>query len=137
MALNVKDQLVELRLKNKFTQSQIADIIGVVRSTYTYYECGTTTPSIYTLKRLAQVYKVPIDYFIKDDREPSQPLNASGSVVRVSENNILSQLSKEERTAVAYLRLLNSKNRAEVLEMMKQFTKEHTDFDNKSDSSND
>lgn len=125
MALNVKNQLIEMRKKNKFTQQQIADIIGVVRSTYTYYETGKTTPSITILKQLAQVYNIPVDDFIKDDSEPAESYNAPSKAVRISQNNILAQLSEEERTAVAYLRLLNSNDRAEILEMMKQFTREH------------
>ena len=122
----VKNQLSEIRKKHKFTQKDIADIIGVDRTTYTCYETGKTNPSFETLKYLAKVYNVLVDDFIEDDSEPSESHTDRASVVRVSQNNIFAQLSKEERTAVAYLRLLSSKDRAKMLEKMKQFTKEHT-----------
>lgn len=41
----------------------MGDFLGVCRSTYTYYERGTTTPSAPTLYRLSQFYGISPDVF--------------------------------------------------------------------------
>lgn len=59
------DNLKILRNYNNFTQQQIADFLKVTRTTYTKYETGCSTPSIYVLKELADLYNCSLDEFFK------------------------------------------------------------------------
>jgi DNA-binding XRE family transcriptional regulator len=61
MEQKLSDQLRMTRMSCNLTQQQVADRLEIDRSTYTYYETGKTTPSIFTLMKLAEIFQVPID----------------------------------------------------------------------------
>ncbi len=61
MEQKLSDQLRMTRMSRNLTQQQVADKLQIDRSTYTYYETGKTTPSIFTLMKLAEIFQVPID----------------------------------------------------------------------------
>jgi len=54
----------ELRIENNLTQQQIADKIGIKQSTYSGYENGTYYPQLDILDKIANVFKVSIDYLV-------------------------------------------------------------------------
>ena len=43
------------REKKNMTQKEIADIIGVAKSTYSLYESGNREPNVQTIKKIADV----------------------------------------------------------------------------------
>lgn len=47
--------------KTDLSQSQVAKILIIDRSTYTYYELGKIQPDIRALKELAKLYNISID----------------------------------------------------------------------------
>lgn len=70
VALAVK--LRRFRLQAGFSQKNVADILNVSRSTYTYYETGKTTPDPTTLNRIAKIYGVSLEeFFVEDASEES------------------------------------------------------------------
>ena len=66
-------RLIHLRKKNKKTQQDISDIIGVSRPAYTAYEKGTRTPDYKILKTLAGYYGVTTDYLLGNSDIPNIP----------------------------------------------------------------
>lgn len=56
------NRLIELRKNAGFTQEQVADYIGVARSTYAMYEQGNREMDYQLLVKLADLYKVSLDY---------------------------------------------------------------------------
>lgn len=62
--LSFGDRLREFRDRRGVSQQIVADILGMDRSTYAYYESGKTEPSINTLIMLADFYGVTLDYLI-------------------------------------------------------------------------
>ena len=54
-------RLKRFREESGYTQSILANILGVERSTYTYYETGKTTPVIFDLMRLCRLYRISLD----------------------------------------------------------------------------
>ena len=58
------ERLVELRKEKGATQKEVADAIGVARSTYQGYENGKREPSIQIIKALCKYYDVSADYLI-------------------------------------------------------------------------
>lgn len=51
-----------LRTEHKFTQKQLADLLGVAVSAISAYESGNRYPSYDVLIRLSRVFHVSIDY---------------------------------------------------------------------------
>ncbi len=103
----VIERLKSARKACCFTQQQVADLIGVDRSTYAYYELGTTTPSLDKLILLADVFKTDIDWFIGTDIRKnvwSSPENVLSLKQQIKERQ-LGELSKDERKLVGLYRL--------------------------------
>lgn len=53
--------LKTLRTKKGWTQKDVAQLLGVDRTTYAKYEAGSSEPSFEMLKKLTDVYSVPAD----------------------------------------------------------------------------
>lgn len=56
--------LSELRKKQGLTAKKVAKILNIDPSTISYYERGLTEPSIDVLAKLADIYRVSLDYLI-------------------------------------------------------------------------
>ena len=50
-----------IREKFGYTQQQIADVLCIDRSTYSYYETGKTRPDLATLVTLAEIFQTTVD----------------------------------------------------------------------------
>ncbi len=62
-----KDRLKEARLNNNLTQEQIAEKIGVAKSTFTGYEKGNSEPSMLTISRIMNILKVDANFLWQDE----------------------------------------------------------------------
>lgn len=108
-----------LREKCGYTQQQLANVLNVDRSTYSYYESGKTTPDISSLLLLSQVFSISLaDLLGRDDFPPM--LNDSsagrGSSKRVTDNNShIYDLKKEELQLIAFFRACTPEQRDEML----------------------
>ena len=60
------EYLRELRYKKNITMRQVADSVGVAESTICCYETGKRQPSLITVKRLADFYKINWTKFFRD-----------------------------------------------------------------------
>lgn len=56
------ERLKEKRAKKKFTQKDVAELLGISQSTYAYYESGRNEPDLETLKKIADIYETSLDY---------------------------------------------------------------------------
>ena len=61
------DKVRESRELINIPQSELANLVGVSRRTITAYETGEKMPRESTLKKLASVFGVSVDYLIKDE----------------------------------------------------------------------
>jgi transcriptional regulator with XRE-family HTH domain len=68
--IRINERLRELRIKSGYTQSQIAKILNVDRSTYSYYEIGKTTPDVSALITLAKIFNISISELLADESNP-------------------------------------------------------------------
>ena len=70
-----KQQIRMLRRKLDMTQDQVAEHLGLSRSTYAYYETGKTEPNYQTLVKLAKLFDVTVDYLLsgEDGKDASTP----------------------------------------------------------------
>lgn len=60
------DRLRQTRIAQHHTQAEMATMLGIERSSYTYYETGKTQPNLKTLKKLKRILNVSIDYLVGD-----------------------------------------------------------------------
>ncbi|MBR2041745.1 MAG: helix-turn-helix transcriptional regulator [Oscillospiraceae bacterium] len=58
----IATRIKELRVKNGYTQEEVAKKININRTTYAGYEKERTEPSAEVLARLAVLYDVSLDY---------------------------------------------------------------------------
>ncbi len=58
-------KLKELRKKLNISQTEVSNKIGVPQSSYSHFEIGRSEPSIETLIKLADFFKVPIDALVE------------------------------------------------------------------------
>ena len=66
-------RLFELRTKNNLKQEDVAAVLGVARTTYAMYEQGNREMDYELLLRLADHYKVSLDYLFGRSELPIHP----------------------------------------------------------------
>ena len=72
-------RLKELRLTNRYSQKDVATIIGVSPSVISGYETGERTPSAENLLALSYLYKCSTDYILgKTAEKPETVINVEG-----------------------------------------------------------
>ena len=60
-------RLEELRRSHNMTQQKLGDILGLSQQSIHQYEKLTVEPDIYMLKKMADLFLVPVDYLICHD----------------------------------------------------------------------
>lgn len=65
--LQIHEKIVQARVSLGLTQEEVADKLGVPRTTYKGWEIKT--PSIDKVKRIAEALGLPIDYFFAQNGE--------------------------------------------------------------------
>lgn len=119
----LSEQLKIIRKANKFTQQELADAIGIERSTYASYETGRNKPDVILLSKIAKVFGVSSDYILEIDT--TAPLNVEDIPVQYkkkSGNQLVSTLSKEEKSVLAKYRLLSDNKKTELVDFLEKNT---------------
>ena len=60
--INLGKKIKEYRKLNNITQQELANKLGISRSTLSYYENGEVEPNIYTLLKLSEIMNCSMDY---------------------------------------------------------------------------
>ena len=84
--MSIGKNIKEYREKNKMTQKEISDILGVEPGTISKYENGTIEPNIESLKKLAETFNITVDELLKNDNE----------IFDISKIDILSVLKEQK-----------------------------------------
>ena len=72
---NISNKLKELRLENKLTQQELASGLNMKRATYTNYEAARVEMSLDTLNKIANFFKINIDYLLSLDKRKNITYN--------------------------------------------------------------
>lgn len=59
------ERLKEARLKNKYSQEEIAEKLNIARSNISKYENGNLEPNLTLLRDFCKIYKVSADYLLE------------------------------------------------------------------------
>ena len=113
------DRLRTIRLEHRLTQQELADVLGLDRTSYTYYETGKTSPSAVNIIKLAKIYNVTVGYLL--GVEENHPERMRGGLVTLSSGvDPISQLPREERALLMNYRLLNKEDKAEIARIIRE-----------------
>ncbi len=117
------ENLKRLRKSCGFKQEDVAKVLGIDRSAYSYYEGGKTQPSITNLIKIAHMFKVDVDELIGNDKAGQQLEFGSeqGAGYRHDTQpavRTLGECSAEERVLVAWFRQIENKEK--ILELLKE-----------------
>lgn len=69
MKNKIRGILIECRVKNELTQTEVGKIVGKSKTAVASWEQGLSMPDAVTLYRLAQHYGKSIDYMYGDSDE--------------------------------------------------------------------
>jgi len=119
----LKDVLRKIRNENELTQFEVASLLNIDRSTYTYYETGKTNPDIYQLSKIAKIYKVtPNDLLGFDTSGNSSVMlsDKSSMLKKSSSEGGITALSTDEKKLVYFFRLMSGKEKEELLADLKE-----------------
>ncbi len=116
----VKQMLKKVRKEHRLTQEDVAKILGIDRTTYTFYETGKTSPSITTLVTLSNLYNCTVGYLAGvEDNNPR--FKRKQTEISASDPDPIARLSKEEQLAVMYFRLVPDEKIDEVIDVIRSY----------------
>ncbi len=70
--LNFPTKLKETRIKNKYSQKQVAEGIGISETLYQKYEYGKTKPAYDVIIKLCNYFNVSADYLLGLSDDPTR-----------------------------------------------------------------
>ena len=89
----IGEKIRKIRVDRRLTQKAFADRIAVNVSYIGPLEKGIKTPSIHTLDRIAQAFRLPVSYFFLDDDDPEESESSTLYKLRA----LLNSRTEEER----------------------------------------
>ncbi|MBQ8860510.1 MAG: helix-turn-helix transcriptional regulator [Ruminococcus sp.] len=111
-----KATLVGIKLRHcrnncKLSQQQVADTLGINRSTYSYYELGRSQPDLGTIVKLAQIFRVDASCLL-----PGEDEDFNLSDTEFESITPIYSLTRDEQSLLISYRLLDSEKKAEFLD---------------------
>jgi transcriptional regulator with XRE-family HTH domain len=122
MKIRINERLRELRIKSGYTQNQIAKILNIDRSTYSYYEIGKTMPDVSALIILAKIFNISISELLADESGPSAVADSGvkSSYMRGKKNSShIYELSSSEKELVGLFRACSEDQKEKLLATLK------------------
>lgn len=109
--------LFALRRAAGLTQESIAQQLGLDRSSYTYYETGVSTPTVATLKQLADIFGVSVDYLLgRASHVPSLSVQDEAEIPDSA--RVLAGLTKDEQTLLMCYRQMSKEDKAVIVDKL-------------------
>lgn len=113
------EKLRYLRQSSGMTQQELSAHLGLERSTYAYYETGSTEPSLDKLKRISEEFQVSLDDMIGIQYAAPNLARQSNTVFLSNEEfssgaRRIANYDKEERAFISILRHLDPQKRKDL-----------------------
>jgi len=118
----VKKMLKVVRKSHKLTQEDIAKMLGIDRTTYTFYETGKTSPSVSTLVTLAKMYNCSVGY-LAGVEENNPRFKKVETDISSKDTDPTAHLSREEQLALMYFRCIPDDRLDEAIDMLRSLGK--------------
>ncbi len=118
----LRKNLIKLRNVNDLKQKNIADTLGIERSTYTSWEKGRSSPKPNEIVKLARIYNVTTDFLLTGKSTDAIQVASSSEYDRgVYGDSNVSELSDFEKTLLLKIRVLNTKDKQKLADFLEQF----------------
>ena len=106
---NLHVMLRTVRLKCGYSDGDIAKMLGICRSAYTYYELGKAAPDVVTLVALAKIYGFQPEDFLHPEEFTDLKTARRRAPRKVAvDPKSIGELSPEERRLIAEYRLMKN-----------------------------
>ncbi len=105
--------LRKYREKMELTQKQLAEVLNIDRSTYSYYETGKSVPPIETLIKLARIFNTTVDNLLGYEHEESEAVRDDTTIYNKSRENF-ALLSEDEQAIIMKYRQLSADEQAKL-----------------------
>ena len=120
---NFKDMLKYLRSREKMSQAELADKLGISKSTVGMYELGKREPDFETLENIADLFNVDMNFLLgKPGSELPMPIIMS----YYSQLNDLGQETATEQVRLLTLDKKYIKERQQITPFLKEADIEYT-----------
>ncbi len=115
----LSENLRILRKNFKLTQQEVADILGIDRSTYTFYEAGKSTPTKENIIKLCDIYNVTVGYILGVEKNCPE-LKVANRSDRIDEAmDGLGEISRNEKFLIMAYRSLDSEKKEQLIDIVK------------------
>ncbi len=111
-------KLLNLRKEYKMTQNDVAEILGMSRTSFSKYENGIANPPLQVLRKIAAIYNVGLEYLIFDENtliRLNDPLNEDDETAEVPFSKI-TDLKPIEKEIIGKFRTLPDEEKTEFIE---------------------
>ena len=88
------EQLKRARLSMDYTQQQVADLMGITKSTYCGYETGKRQPDVAKIKQLARILNTSGDILLETGLDQKPPFENITTTLNC--NDITSELNIDD-----------------------------------------
>ncbi len=115
----LSENLRILRKSFKLTQQEVADILGIDRSTYTFYEVGKSTPTKENIVKICDIYNVTVGYLLGVEKNCPElkVANRSDRIEEIADG--LNEISRNEKFLIMAYRSLDSEKKEQLIDMVK------------------
>lgn len=111
----IAERLRTYRVLCDLSQREVADVLGIDRATYTYYETGRTMADAFKLLTCSKIFGVPLEMLLGIGDSPNTCKVRPGRP-KMSELSTIGSLSPLEKRLIILLRTSDYKPDPEMLE---------------------
>ncbi len=122
----LNERLRELRGKCGYTQSQVAKLLNIDRSTYAYYETGKTRPDVSSLVMLAKIFNISSRPKSVAERRTLSNGSHISSYADIQKNSShIYDLAPEEKELVGAFRSCSAEEQKKLIEYVSSIVIKH------------
>lgn len=86
--MNIPEEVKNQRLKNNWTQEQLAEILNVSRSTVSSWEVGRNYPDLETIVAISDLFEISLDELLRGDRKMLEQITEDTKVRKLQTKKI-------------------------------------------------
>ena len=128
--MSISNNLRTYRKMCSLHQDQVANALGIDRSTYSYYETGKTTPSVDTLVKLSAMFGVELYTLIDYNTDSSMHGDEVGYYTKSEQTLPVNRLFRDEQDLIMIYRQLNDASQSELSKRARQLLDKQKEQEN-------